>query len=326
MRLSGLILPLALLLAASSGCSTWRCRGFVDSCWKFDGPTKESYVIDTIEFVHLAGGNAERRELSPELAWLSSQDGLTGSTYLEDVSASAGLTNVTPASVPVQIKIIPINEQKSGWETAFWPLGCTLGMMPAHFVESVPFDVIVQFGGQSKSAYASVGMVRTDMQCGLSRYDMDAPPPASGAVCEIRDEGTVGTGKGLRVERLRQVFVSVLASAVRSAIAQREGLVCHKKPLPSTEFGSVVFPEPDLSERDRVEGFGAERVEEPVKVVRSNERSPAKVVSDSFFRNAWENPSTETERKLKSMVESGFMSREEWRRRINAVRKGEQVR
>ena len=254
----------------AAGCSTWRCRGFLDVNLMPKDRPRQSYVLDGIdgrglEFRHLSTNNVEQRALSPQLAWLSDQDALVGTTYLE---------------------------------------------FPAHLVDEISFDVIVQFISESpRHVYttAQVGQIRTDYQCGLSRLDMDNPPNATSAMAEIRDDGTIGTGRGLRPQRLREVFVKTVSAAVLRAIAERERAVCDIVPQPATEFGAVSFPTPVQEEREMTPGWGA--APDYVK--------PKPKTLEEFLKEAWEQPTEEETRKLKRLVELGMITRDEWNRRIS---------
>jgi hypothetical protein len=263
-----------------------------------------SYTLESIEFLRLAAIDDKVNEVSPRLQWLSQQDTMAGASYLVDIARETGFTNSAPSAVAVKIVISPMPETKVGWETVAWPLCCTLGVFPAHFTETVPFDVIVLFGEDAAVAHANVGQIRMDHQMGLSRFDMDSPPPAPGAVGECRDDGTIGTGRGLRQERIRDVFVKVVAAAVMRAIAHREGANCERVPRSATEFGPVEFAKPS-SDRDNYSGLFTT----PPKL-------NSKEADDKRLRRAWESPKNSEERKLKGLVESGLLSKEDWTKKI----------
>lgn len=292
---------------AMAGCSTWRCRGFLDA---YDMPTdrpRANYVLESIEFLRLAAVGDQVDETSPRLQWLSRQDAMAGASYLADISRETGFTNATSDAVSVKVVISPMAESKVGWDTVAWPLCCTLGVFPAHFAESVPFDVIVLFGKDGDVAHANLAQIRIDHQVGLSRFDMDAPPPAPGAVGECRDDGSIGTGRGLRPERMRDVFVKVVAAAVMRAVAHREGANCERVIRPATEFGLVEFGDPSR-DRDNYTGLSAA----PPKM----KPAVAEVTDQERLRRAWDSPRNAEERSLKDMVESGFMSKDEWSKKI----------
>lgn len=302
------------ILLAAAGCSTWRCRGFLDAREMPTKPFKGNYVLESIEFRHMAPDNLEAREASPQMAWLSEQDGLIGTSYLDDIGQELGMTNARPDSVRVRISIVPMPEVKSGRKTIAWPMCCTLGIFPAHLVDEIPFDAIVQFiskdedGREYPYANASVGLVRTDYQCGLSRLDMDAPPGAQSAVGEIRDDGTVGTGRELRAERLRGIFVKSLAAIVKRAVAERERLPCEQVPQSATEFGPVSFPASIADERTMTPGYGKKPEGEP---------PPAPMTLAEFKDRAWRNPKTPETERLKKLVQSGFITKAEWEKQID---------
>ena len=292
---------------ALAGCSTWRCRGFINT---YDMPTarpRANYVLESIEFLRLAAAGDQEDEVSPRLQWLSLQDKMDGASYLVDIARETGFTNATPDAVSVKIVISPMAESRVGWDTVAWPLCCTLGVFPAHFVESVPFDVIVLFGKDGAVAHANLGQIRMDHQVGLSRLDMDMPPPAPGAVGECRDDGTIGTGRGLRPVRIRDVFVKVVAAAVMRAIAHREGANCERVPRSATEFGLVEFGDPS-PDRDNYAGLSAP----PPKLKPAD----GEASDQERLRRAWDSPRSAEERSMKDMVESGFMSKEEWSKKI----------
>ena len=299
----------------AAGCSTWRCRGFLDVNLMPKDRPRQSYVLDGIdgrglEFRHLSTNNVGQRALSPQLAWLSDQDALVGTTYLEDIALETGLTNALPNATKIRIGIVPMTENRLGRGTLAWPMCCTFGVFPAHLVDEISFDVIVQFISESpRHVYttAQVGQIRTDYQCGLSRLDMDNPPNATSAMAEIRDDGTIGTGRGLRPQRLREVFVKTVSAAVLRAIAERERAVCDIVPQPATEFGAVSFPTPVQEEREMTPGWGA--APDYVK--------PKPKTLEEFLKEAWEQPTEEETRKLKRLVELGMITRDEWNRRIS---------
>ena len=294
---------------ALTGCSTWRCRGFLDSYDMPNTSPQAKYTLDSIEFLRLAVIGDKVNEVSPRLQWISQQDTMAGASYLVDIARETGFTNSPPSAVPVKIVIVPMPETKVGWETVVWPLCCTLGVFPAHFTESVPFDIIVLFGEDGAVAHANVGQIRMDHQLGLSRFDMDPPPPAPGAVGERRDDGTIGTGRGLRQERVRDVFVKVVAAAVMRAIAHREGANCERIPRPATEFGPIEFRKPS-SDRENYAGLFAT----PPKITDND-----KAADEERLRRAWESPRNSEERKLKGLVESGLMAKEDWAKKILAM-------
>ena len=126
-------------------------------------------------------------------------------------------------------------------------------------------------------------------------------------MAEIRDDGTIGTGRGLRPQRLREVFVKTVSAAVLRAIAERERAVCDIVPQPATEFGAVSFPTPVQEEREMTPGWGA--APDYVK--------PKPKTLEEFLKEAWEQPTEEETRKLKRLVELGMITRDEWNRRIS---------
>ena len=296
---------------AMTGCSTWRCRGFIDT---YDMPVDRplaNYTLESIEFLDLVAATADQEnEVSPRIQWISQQDAMAGASYLVDIARETGFTNASPDAVSVSIVISPMQETKVGWGTVMWPLCCTLGVFPAHFTESVPFDVIVLFGDDGSVAHANVGQMLMDHQAGFSRFDMDPPPPAQGAVGEWRDEGTIGTGRGLRQERVRDVFVKIVAAAVMRAVAHREGAKCERVPYPATEFGRVEFGKPSAN-RANYAGLSAK----PPKLKLVDD----KAANRERLRRAWDSPATSKEHSLKGMVESGFMTKEEWAKKILAM-------
>ena len=301
------------LLGGMMGCSTWRCRGFIDARRM---PTTEysgKYVLDAIEFRHLSTDNLEVRESAPLLAWLSEQDALVETTYLSDISRELGMTNLVPGAVHVRISVVPFPEVREGLKTIAWPMCCTLGIFPAHLVDQVPFDVIVQFTAKDEDgreyvySTASVGLVRRDYQCGLSRLDMDTPPSAPSAVGEIRDDGTIGTGRGLRSARFREIFVKTVAAAVRRAVATRERQECSQVPQSATEFGPVNFPSAELAERESTPGWGQRPEGAP---------PPPPENYEEFRERAWNKPKTKSQIRLKKLVDSGFLTQEGWEEQI----------
>ena len=301
----------AAAIAAVSGCSTWRCRGFLDTSTMPNDRPKHDYVLDGIDggidFRHLAPNNVDERKRMPNLAWLSEQNALIATTYLDDISQELGLTNAVAGASRIRIGIVPIEENRRGLSSIAWPLCCTLGVFPAHLTDEISFDVIVQFIDKNPShvyATAQAAQVRIDSQFGLSRLDMDSPPNAVSAVAEIRDEGTIGTGRGLRPQRLREVFVKTVAAAVRRAIATRELADCEQTAQPSTEFGAVQFPAPVQAEREMTPGWGASRTYSP----------PVPKTLEEYLTAAWNRPDTEEAKKLKRLVEIGMMNKDEWRR------------
>lgn len=307
--MAALVAACAIALA---GCSTWRCRGFIDT---YDMPVarpQANYALESIEFLRLAYSGDQVNEVSPRLQWISQQDTMAGASYLVDIARETGFTNAAADAVSVRIVISPMAESKVGWSTVAWPLCCTLGVFPAHFTELAPFDVIVIFGEDGAVAHANVGQIRVDHQMGLSRFDMDSPPPAPGAVGECRDDGTIGTGRGLRPERMREVFVKVVSAAVMRAIAHREGMKCERVQRPATEFGLVEFESPSA---DRADYAGLSAT--PPKLEIKQEKGAAS--EQERLRSAWDSPRNAEERSLKDMVESGFMSREEWAKKILAM-------
>lgn len=304
-----------LLGGMLAGCSTWRCRGFIDAREMPNVAFKHNYVLDSLEFRHLAD-NLEVRKASPLLALLSEQDALVETSYLSDISRELGMTNVVPGAVRIRLSVVPVSEVHEGRNTLAWPMCCTFGVFPAHLVDEVPFDAIVEFISKDESgkdfsySTASVGLVRTDYQCGLSRLDMDAPPPCVSAVGENRDDGTIGTGRGLRSERFREVFVKTLSAVVKRAIASREGLACEQVPQSSTEFGPVVFPTIDMVEREQTPGWGVKPEGEP---------PPPPENFDQFRDQSWNRPKSPGQVRLRKLVDSGFISKDQWEVQIKGL-------
>lgn len=313
----------AAAIIAVSGCSTWRCRGFIDTNSMPSDRPKHDYLLEGIDggidFRHLAPNNVEERARMPNLAWLSEQNALIATTYLDDISQELGLTNAVAGASRIRIGIVPIEEKRLGRSSIAWPMCCTFGVFPGHLADEISFDVIVQFIDRNPNhvyATAQVAQVKIDSQFGLSRLDMDSPPDAVSAVAEIRDEGTIGTGRGLRPQRLRDVFVKTVAAAVRRAIAERELADCEQTAQPSTEFGPVLFPAPIQAERVMTPGWGASRTY----------THPVPKTLEDYIAAAWHRPDTEEAKKLKRLVEIGIMNRDEWRRqtteRWQAEKKG----
>ena len=313
MRLSAAWMTLTVL---ASGCSTWRCRGFLDEREMPAEKWQGNYVIDSIRFPKVdLSRDEDGTTLWPTLAWLAHQDGLVGTSYISDIGKELGLTNDVPGVVRVNIVVLPLAEERSGKKTVFWPMCGTFGVFPAHLTEQVPFDAVVQFvskdefGQDSNYATASLGLVRTDYQCGLSRLDMDEPPDAPAAVGEVRDEGTIGTGRNVRPERTRDIFVKTLAAAVRKAIARRESLNCMTVPQAATEFGPVPFPAADVAGRASVDGWGAN----PVPKARTAE------TLEEFAQRAWSHPNTDVLKKLRRLVDMEMLTREDWKQQISEL-------
>ena len=303
----------ALLSAAVlAGCSTWRCRGFLDANTTPGESPKHVYRIEGvdgggIDFRHLSSADVEERKKAPRLAWLSEQDTLVGTTYLDDIAQELGMTNAVPGATRIRIAVVPVEETRLGRSSLAWPMCCTLGVIPAHLVDEASFDVIVQFIEDNPShvySTAQIGQVRVDYQCGLSRLDMDTPPLAVSATSEIRDDGTIGTGRGLRPQRLREVFVKTVAAAVRRAIAVREGEKFEQIAQPSTEFGPVQFASPIMDERSNTPGWGASPQYVP----------PAPKTLEDFLKECWNTPKSEEAKKLKRLVDIGMLSKDEWKR------------
>lgn len=307
------IVCVTLSVAVLAGCSTWRCRGFLDVNAMPSESPKYVYRIEEIsggiDFRHLSLANVEEREKMPRLAWLSEQSALVGTTYIDDIAQELGMTNAVPGATRIRIAVVPVEERRLGRSTLAWPMCCSLGVIPAHLVDESSFDVIVQFIDENPShvySTAQVGQVRVDYQCGLSRLDMDAPPLAVSTTSEIRDDGTIGTGRGLRPQRLREVFVKTVAAAVRCAIAEREGGKNEQIAQPSTEFGPVQFPSPIMDERNNTPGWGA-----PAQYVR-----PAPKTLDDFLAECWNQPQSAEAKKLRRLVDIGMISKDEWRRQV----------
>ena len=141
---------------------------------------------------------------------------------------------------------------------------------------------------------------------------------------ELRDEGTIGTGSGIRPARLRSVFVSTVVAALKRAVAVREKSKCEQGPQAATEFGPVLFPKANESERKNTPGYGGESTYVP-PAPPPPPPPPAEDTS-TVLRSAWDSPLGEEERKLKVMVESGFMSRQDWELKILETRKNGKVK
>lgn len=306
------------LALAVTGCSTWRCRGFLNTMEEPRSASRDDYVLTRVEFRKLAAREVSVRESAPWLAWASGQDALIGTSYLDDISKASGLTNVVADAVNVSVSIVPVAERKDGEWSIAWPLLCTLGVFPCHLEQVIPFDVIVRFDSKVKSrpdippqsyATAVMGLIRVDRQYGLTRMDMDPPPAAQSASAEVRDDGTVGTGRELRSERMRNAFVETVADAINYAISVREGGARAQTAQPATEFGPIVFPFPDLDEREATPGWG---MSPEVKV-------PNPKTVEQFLDECWNHPKTEHEIMLKRAVDSGILKREDWERQMREI-------
>ena len=305
-----------VVTASLCGCTTWRCRGFIDVRDMPKETSSGGYRLESIdgypgiEFRNIA--TLDQKDAFPHFDWLSQQDELIGTSFLADIVAEAGLTNSTSDAVGIRVSIVPISDERRGKKSFFWPMFCTLGVFPAHIVEELSFDVIVQFISKNPHhvyATASVGQIRTDYQIGLSRMDMDAPPDGESAMGELRDDGTIGTGRGLRERRYRDIFVKTVAGAIRRAIAEREKSVCEQIAQPATEYGAVAFPRPIVEEREKTSGWG----NTPFHVDK-----PPETLSD-FLVEAWNKPKTEQTKQLKRLVELGMITKDDWRRRLTEI-------
>lgn len=224
------------------GCSTWRCRGFIDVRDMPGASPAGSYKVERVEFEKPVCEQDQVNKLHSCYMWLKSQDGETAYTYDEEINRALGFTNLTADAISIKVTARSIPETLTGWSTIFWPLCGTLGVMPAHFIEDVPFAVDVRISGTNDLEREFVSMIRMDRQYGLSRYDMDSPPPAISAFGEARDDGTIGTGSEMRGERMRGVFIRTVSAVVLRAIADYENIKCERLRNPRTEFGPVDFP------------------------------------------------------------------------------------
>ena len=332
--------------ALLSGCSTWRCRAFLDVRDITRDKPRGSYALKSIVFKGLDGmAREDAQKMYGRFLMLSEQDRFTYTTYLEDVAKACGCLSATGKGTPISVVLSPGEQCKTGWKTVGWPLCCTFGVMPAHFVDDVPVLVEVAFGDEPASAGIR-SLLRVDAQYGLSRYDMDAPPPAVGACGEARDDGTIGSGSALRDERCRSVFVRLIAAAVERAVSEREGLSFRRAPQPSTEFGAVEFrgfsyPFSGATERRGVmaaETFAAPPVSdgEEGATPRVRKNPAAKTAEDVAAEPRQEKgaapsgkkdqgadrvPVSVDERNLKAAFEAGLLTLSEYERERDALRK-----
>ena len=345
------------IIVLVSGCSTWRCRGFVNSPVIPSERPKGEYRVGSIVFEELESLSAKDAKQYEHWIWLSRQSHLTRRSYEEDVSRAMGYTNVSSSAKIIELKVKPRVESFIGWKTVFWPLVCTAGVMPAHFTTDIPFLVEVKFADELKKSRPRDALVRIDVQRGLTLYDMDNPPPALGCAAECRDDGTIGSGSELREERLRDVFVNVLANAVLMEINSREGGKTREMGLQRTEFGYVQFlnsdvqaidaspsdpsetaseggkaevvPEKPHSEQDSLKNSspkldavpapigGNEKKVSQVKPVPKKEspKKEEKILSEEY---------QEKERKMRALLETGYLSKEEFEMELKKIKDKEE--
>ena len=345
--MSSRLLILSATALVVSGCSTWRCRGFLNVN---DMPTEApsgAYRIAGVKFVEPSGVAKEVEKLYPRYLWLSSLDGKTVYTYQEEISRILGFTNALSSATPVSVTVHPIAQASSGWKTVGWPLCGTLGVMPAHFVEDVPAVVQVDVVGGRKLSRRLVSLVRMDRQYALTRYDMDSPPPNKSAFGERRDDGTIGTGSEMRDERMRAVFVNMVAAAILRAIAEYESAPCERVLKPATEFGPVDLsvysageppppksaPAPVAKATARPAAKATPKNEPAPRVVNKplppqpaaapekpkEEKKPAKVVVKSEAERRAEYMGGDDYRKWKSLLDQGFVSEDDFNRHVNEM-------
>lgn len=354
------LLPLLFLLAvvSTAGCSTWRCRGFVNSQSVPVERPKGDYYVGSLVFEGLRDINSDDAGKFERLMWLSQQSHLTQRSYEEDISRAMGYTNVSESAQSIQVHVLPCVESSEGWKTVFWPLTCTLGVMPAHFSSDLPFMVQVKFPDESVRRKPKEALVRIDMQRGLTPYDMDNPPPALGSAAEYRDDGTIGSGSELRDERLRDVFIKVIANVVLMEIADREGAKTREMGPQRTEFGRIYYstvpshvsaqaefkpqPQPEPQNVDNptslLSGNPAEPIkDDPSKLALSdnddkvNDRKTEKPVAEEppVKKLDVRQPSSEyveKERKLRSLLQSGFLSQEEYEAELKKFKENEECK
>lgn len=332
MKVFSAVALVGLVAVAACGCSTWRCRGFINVREKPVARPSGNYSIESVKFVDLPTEPDQQKPYA-QLIRLSQQDSMPYVSYRDDLAKFIGFTNGLAGATALHIVIAPAPQVSAGWSTVFWPLCCTLGVMPAHFSDQVPFEVSVDFGSaQSRPIQA---MICADRQLGLSRYDMDMPPLVRGASAEMRDDGTVGTGSELRDIRQREVFIRTVADAVLQVIAEREKAEFEKVDTPNTEFGPVLFPKPIKAEVKPVtpKVVSVKKGPTPEEIAREKERKAAaeaerrrveaepaaKRIADAK-EDAFAYPRDAEEKKLKSLVLSGFLDKGAWWQKVTEHR------
>ena len=319
---------IGLAAVAVCGCSTWRCRGFINVREKPVARPSGAYSIESVRFVDLPT-DPEQQKPYAQLIRLSRQDSMPYASYRDDLAKFIGFTNGVAGAAALHVVIAPAPQVSEGWRTVFWPLCGTFGVMPAHFSEQVPFEVSVDFG--SAMSRPIQAMVCADRQLGLSRYDMDMPPLVRGASAEMRDDGTVGTGSELRDIRQREVFIRTVADAVLQVIAEREKAEFEKVDTPNTEFGPVMFPAPIKAKVKPVTPKVVTVKKGPTseEIAREKERQAAaeaerrRVEAEQAARrladakdDAFAYPRDAEEKKLKSLALSGFLDKTAWWQKV----------
>ena len=321
-----------LVAVAMCGCSTWRCRGFINVQEKPVARPSGNYSIESVKFVDLPTDPDQQKSYA-QLVGLSRQDSSPYASYRDDLAKFIGFTNGVAGATALHVIIAPASQVSAGWSTVFWPLCGTLGVMPAHFSDQVPFEVSVDFG--SSLSRPIQAMVCADRQLGLSRYDMDMPPLVRGASAEMRDDGTVGTGSELRDIRQREVFIRTVADAVLQVIAEREKAEFVKVDTPNTEFGPVMFPEPIKAKVKPVapKVVSVKNGPTPEEIAKEKKRQAAaeaerrrveaeqaaKRIADAK-EDAFAYPRDAEEKKLKSLVLSGFLDKNAWWQKVSEHR------
>lgn len=215
------------------GCSSWRYRGFLDEAQQVDASrAKGAYRIESVEFgdFHLdmaVGDNSVSQWVAnkayvPYFNQLASYDTRKGGSYVADIAAAAeGFCSQAVDATPVKVRLLPHPEETRGFLSFLFPCAITLGVVPSNKSRDIPFDVEVSFPDTGKS-FTSAAVVRIDSRFALSPLGSNRYPTLSGTeACETMAGAWIFDSRN---DLLRAAFVKTIASAVKRAIAEREGL------------------------------------------------------------------------------------------------------
>lgn len=225
-----------LVLVASlalTGCSSWRYRGFVDEPMQVSATSaKNAYRLNSVVFEDLkmdmaVGDNELTQALgnfvyAPYFRQLGNFDTRKGGSYVRDIAAEApGFLTTDSDATAIDVCLTPHREETRGFLSFLFPLTITLGIVPSNKSRDIPFDIRVSFP-DTGAVRTSAAVVRIDSRFALSPLGASVYPTMAGTeACETMADYLVFDSRN---DLLRKAFVKTVASAVKRAIAEREGL------------------------------------------------------------------------------------------------------